>query len=53
MSFQDLLGMFGGLAVFMFGMHTLSGALEKLNEGESYFPFRFEHHGALPGEAEI
>ena len=27
--------------------------LEKLNEGESYFPFRFEHHGALPGEAEI
>lgn len=27
--------------------------LEKLNEGESYFPFSFEHHGALPGEAEI
>ena len=33
MSFQDLLGMFGGLAVFMFGMHTLSGALEKLAGG--------------------
>lgn len=27
--------------------------LEKLSEGESYFPFSFEHHGALPGEAEI
>lgn len=28
-------------------------ALEKLSEGESFFPFSFEHHGALPGEAEI
>lgn len=27
--------------------------LEKLSEGESYFPFSFEHHGALPGEVEI
>lgn len=27
--------------------------LEKLSEGENYFPFSFEHHGALPGEAEI
>ena len=27
--------------------------LEKLSEGGSYFPFSFEHHGALPGEAEI
>lgn len=27
--------------------------LEKINEGENYFPFSFEHHGALPGEAEI
>ncbi len=33
MSFQELLGMLGGLAVFMFGMHTLSGALEKLAGG--------------------
>lgn len=28
-------------------------ALEKLSEGESFFSFSFEHHGALPGEAEI
>ena len=27
--------------------------LEKINQGENYFPFSFEHHGALPGEAEI
>lgn len=33
MSFQELLGMLSGLAVFMFGMHTLSGALEKLAGG--------------------
>ncbi len=29
MSFNDILSMLGGLVVFMFGMHTLSGALEK------------------------
>lgn len=33
MSLQELLGMLSGLAVFMFGMHTLSGALEKLAGG--------------------
>lgn len=33
MSFQEILGMLSGLAVFMFGMHTLSGALEKLAGG--------------------
>lgn len=27
--------------------------LEKINKKENYFPFSFEHHGALPGEAEI
>lgn len=27
--------------------------LDKINQGENYFPFSFEHHGALPGEAEI
>lgn len=27
--------------------------LEKLNKEETFFPFSFEHHGALPGEAEI
>ena len=34
MSFQDILMMISGLAVFMFGMHTLSGALEKLAGGK-------------------
>ena len=34
MSFQEILGMLSGLAVFMFGMHTLSGALEKLAGGK-------------------
>ncbi|MGN0680317.1 MAG: Na/Pi cotransporter family protein [Oscillospiraceae bacterium] len=29
MSFNDILSMIGGLVVFMFGMHTLSNALEK------------------------
>ncbi|MCH5208071.1 MAG: Na/Pi cotransporter family protein [Oscillospiraceae bacterium] len=29
MSFQDVLSMIAGLCVFMFGMHTLSSALEK------------------------
>ncbi len=29
MSFNDILSMIGGLVIFMFGMHTLSGALEK------------------------
>lgn len=29
MSFNDILSMIGGLVVFMFGMHTLSGSLEK------------------------
>lgn len=33
MTVQDVLAMIGGLAVFMFGMHTLSGALEKLAGG--------------------
>lgn len=33
MTVQDILAMLGGLAVFMFGMHTLSGALEKLAGG--------------------
>lgn len=37
MTVQDILAMLGGLAVFMFGMHTLSGALEKLAGG------RLEH----------
>lgn len=37
MTIHDLLSMLGGLAVFMFGMHTLSGALEKLAGG------RLEH----------
>lgn len=37
MSVHDVLAMLGGLAVFMFGMHTLSGALEKLAGG------RLEH----------
>ena len=27
--------------------------LEELNKEETFFPFSFEHHGALPGEAEI
>ncbi len=34
MSFQDVLAMLGGLAVFMFGMHTLSNSLEKLAGGK-------------------
>lgn len=34
MSLQEILGMLSGLAVFMFGMHTLSGALEKLAGGK-------------------
>ncbi len=33
MSFNDILSMLGGLVVFMFGMHTLSGALEKFAGG--------------------
>lgn len=33
MTVNDLLAMLGGLAVFMFGMHTLSNALEKLAGG--------------------
>lgn len=33
MTVHDILTMLGGLAVFMFGMHTLSGALEKLAGG--------------------
>lgn len=33
MTIQDVLTMLGGLAVFMFGMHSLSGALEKLAGG--------------------
>lgn len=33
MTVHDILSMLGGLAVFMFGMHTLSGALEKLAGG--------------------
>jgi len=33
MSFNDILAMLGGLVVFMFGMHTLSGALEKFAGG--------------------
>lgn len=37
MTVHDILSMLGGLAVFMFGMHTLSGALEKLAGG------RLEH----------
>ena len=37
MTLNDILSMLGGLAVFMFGMHTLSGALEKLAGG------RLEH----------
>lgn len=37
MTVHDFLSMLGGLAVFMFGMHTLSGALEKLAGG------RLEH----------
>ncbi|MCH5205444.1 MAG: Na/Pi cotransporter family protein [Oscillospiraceae bacterium] len=34
MTVKDLLAMLGGLAVFMFGMHTLSGALEKFAGGK-------------------
>ena len=34
MTVQDLLAMLGGLAVFMFGMHTLSAALEKFAGGK-------------------
>ncbi len=37
MTVHDVLAMLGGLAVFMFGMHTLSAALEKLAGG------RLEH----------
>lgn len=37
MTLNDILSMLGGLAVFMFGMHTLSAALEKLAGG------RLEH----------
>ena len=37
MTVSDILSMLGGLAVFMFGMHILSGALEKLAGG------RLEH----------
>lgn len=37
MTVHDVLTMLGGLCVFMFGMHTLSGALEKLAGG------RLEH----------
>lgn len=37
MTLNDILTMLGGLAVFMFGMHTLSAALEKLAGG------RLEH----------
>ena len=37
MTIQDVLAMLGGLAVFMFGMHTLSASLEKLAGG------RLEH----------
>lgn len=33
MSFNDILSMLSGLVVFMFGMHTLSGALEKFAGG--------------------
>ncbi len=33
MTLNDILSMVGGLAVFMFGMHTLSAALEKLAGG--------------------
>lgn len=33
MTIQDVLAMLGGLAVFMFGMHTLSASLEKLAGG--------------------
>lgn len=33
MTVQDMLAMLGGLAVFMFGMHTLSASLEKLAGG--------------------
>ncbi|MCM1165951.1 MAG: Na/Pi cotransporter family protein [Lachnospiraceae bacterium] len=34
MTVHDLLAMLGGLAVFMFGMHTLSAALEKFAGGK-------------------
>lgn len=34
MTVQDLLAMLGGLAVFMFGMHTLSASLEKFAGGK-------------------
>ncbi len=34
MTVNDILTMLGGLAVFMFGMHTLSGALEKFAGGK-------------------
>lgn len=34
MTVQDILAMLGGLAVFMFGMHTLSAALEKFAGGK-------------------
>ncbi len=34
MTVQDLLTMLGGLAVFMFGMHTLSASLEKFAGGK-------------------
>ena len=27
--------------------------LQAINQEEAFFPFSFEHHGALPGEAEI
>ena len=37
MTIQDVLAMLGGLAMFMFGMHTLSASLEKLAGG------RLEH----------
>lgn len=34
MTVQDILAMLGGLAVFMFGMHTLSASLEKFAGGK-------------------
>lgn len=34
MSFYDVLNLLGGIAMFLFGMHTLSAALEKLAGGK-------------------
>ena len=33
MSLFDLLGMIGGLALFLYGMHMLSEGLEKISGG--------------------